>query len=280
MSRSPERRNVRWRPWAIGLTWIAIVIFSAPLALSEALSLAPAGEPVTTAEKQTREDSVAVAGGSVPDPARAGAPEPIGEITLDRIHEELREQVSRVRDIKARVSITQISPRDGSKSEGELQLAAIFPDLARATWTKPEIYAGVFYIIDVQANLYTEYVPATGEAHRLPLDQVLSGQSYLQLTPDQLFSLPPAERFQLDLETVTELDSASYAVVSAKEYNSDKTYRIWVDTDRWLVSRMQMLSPDGKVQAHVEVLDLEINQGLDAAALRLLPPGTVQRSYP
>jgi len=140
---------------------------------------------------------------------------------------------------------------------------------------------GVFYIIDVQANLYTEYVPATGEAHRLPLDQVLSGQSYTSSSrPTSFFRCPPAERFELDLETVTELDSASYAVVSAKEYDSDKTYRIWVDTDRWLVSRMQMLSPDGKVQALVEVLDLEINQGLDAAALRLLPPGTVQRSYP
>lgn len=280
MSRSPKRRKTRWRPWAIGLTWIAIVILSAPLAFSEALPLSPTGEPVTAAEKQARGDSAAAPGSSVADPVRPGAPEPLDEITLERIHQELREQVGRVRDIKARVSITQISPRDGSKSEGELQLAAIFPDLARATWTKPEIYAGVFYIIDVQANLYTEYVPATGEAHRLPLDQVLSGQSYIQLTPDQLFSLPPAERFELDLETVTELDSASYAVVSAKEYDSDKTYRIWVDTDRWLVSRMQMLSPDGKVQALVEVLDLEINQGLDAAALRLLPPGTVQRSYP
>ena len=143
---------------------------------------------------------------------------------MDRIHHELREQVARVRDIKATVSLTQVSPRDGSKSEGELQLAAIFPDLARATWTKPEIYAGVFYIIDVQANLYTEYVPATGEAHRLPLDHVLSGQPYIQLTPDQLFSLPPAERFDLDLETVTEMDEASYAVVSAKEH--DRTRRI------------------------------------------------------
>ena len=104
-----------------------------------------------------------------------------------------------------------------------------------------EIYAGVFYIIDVQANL-TPNTSRDGRSAPAALDQVLSGQSYIQLTPDQLFR-SPAERFELDLETVTELDSASYAVVSLRNTIRLKTYRIWVDTDRWLVSRMQMLLP-------------------------------------
>ena len=178
------------------------------------------------------------------------------------------------------VSFTQISERDGSKSEGELQLAAIFPDLVRATWTKPEIYAGVFYILDAQANVYTEYVPATGEAHRLPLDQILADQPLVQLNPDQIFSLPPADQFHLQLESVTEANGISYAVISATEKSTGQAYRVWVDTERWLVTRMQMLSPEGTVQALAEVLELHINQGVDAAALRVLPPGTIQLNYP
>src|SRR5690606_13629168 len=63
------------------------------------------------------------------------------ELTLERIHDELSQHIARVRDLTARVSFVQVSPRDGSKIEGELELAAIVPDLARATWVKPEIYA-------------------------------------------------------------------------------------------------------------------------------------------
>lgn len=201
-------------------------------------------------------------------------------ITLERIHAELSEHLSRVTDITARVSFVQRSPRDGSKTEGELELAAIFPDLARATWTKPEIYAGVFYILDAQANLYIEYVPATGEAHRLPLDQVLAGQPLVQISPDQIFALPSAEQFLLELAGVTQLNGSEYAVVNATEKASGQLYRVWVDTGRWLVTRVQSVTPQGEILATAEVLDINVNQGLEAAALRRLPPGTVQRSYP
>lgn len=213
-------------------------------------------------------------------PAGSDAAPVQADLTLDRIHAELKEHISRIKDVTARVRFVQISPRDGSKIEGELELAAILPDLARATWIKPEIYAGVFYILDAQANWYIEYVPATGEAHRLPLDQVLAGQSLVQISPDQIFSLPSAEQFHLELAAVTELNGVRYAVVKATEKASGQVYRVWVDTGRWLVTRMQSVSPSGEIQATAEVLDIRVNQGLEAAALRRLPPGTIHRSYP
>lgn len=268
-----------FRPWTIAL--FLIIAFGSPIALADALPLTQAGDPLVAAESLSREHALSTGGEAqtthetAPKGAK-GAP----AITLERIHEELEQHVAQVRDLKATVSFTQVSARDGSKSEGELQLAAIFPDLVKATWTKPEIYAGVFYIIDVPANVYIEYVPATGEAHRLPLDQVLAEQPLVQLNPDQIFSLPPAEQFDLDLETVSLTDDVSYAVVSATERATGQKYRIWVDTERWLVTRMQMLSPSGDVQAVAEVIDLAINQGIDAATLRRLPPGTIQRTYP
>jgi len=202
------------------------------------------------------------------------------EITLERIQAELSEHVSRVKDVTAKVSFVQRSPRDGSMIEGELEIAAIFPDLARATWTKPEIYAGVFYILDAQANLYIEYVPATGEAHRLPLDQVLAGQQLIQISADQIFSLPSAEQYFLELTSVIQLDGVRYAVVQATEKATSQVFRVWVDTGRWLVTRMQSVTPKGEIQATAEVLDVRVNQGLEAASLRRLPPGTIQRSYP
>lgn len=257
-----------------------MIASASQLALAESLPLIQTGEPLTAAESHAREHAQSAAGEAAETSSRGVKGTPA--LTLERIHQELEQHVARVRDVKATVSFVQISERDGSKSEGELQLAAIFPDLVKATWTKPEIYAGVFYIIDVPANVYIEYVPATGEAHRLPLDRVLAEQPLvqIQLNPDQLFSLPPAEQFQLDLESVSEANGITYAVVSATERATGQKYRVWVDTQQWLVTRMQMLSPAGDVQVTAEVLDLQINQGIDAAALRRLPPGTIQRIYP
>lgn len=202
------------------------------------------------------------------------------ELTLERIHDELSQHIARVRDLTARVSFVQVSPRDGSKIEGELELAAIVPDLARATWVKPEIYAGVFYILDAQANQYIEYVPATGEAHRMPLDQILAGQPLVRIAPEQIFSLPPAEQFILELTDVAQVDGVRYAVVQATDKASGQVYRVWVDTGRWLVTRMQALTPKGDIQASAEVLEIRVNEGLEATALRRLPPGTIQRSFP
>lgn len=273
------RATRRFRPvWTILL--VTMMAMGSSVAWAETLPLIQTGDPLAT-EAHAREHSVSASAEAVAETtprASKGTP----PITLERIHRELEQHVAQVRDVKATISFVQISERDGSKSEGELQLAAIFPDLVKATWTKPEIYAGVFYIVDVPANVYIEYVPATGEAHRLPLDRVLAEQPLvqIQLNPDQLFSLPPADQFDLQLEAVSEADGITYAVVSATERTSGQKYRIWVDTQQWLVTRMQMLSPAGNVQTTAEVLDLELNQGIDAAALRRLPPGTIQRTYP
>lgn len=263
--------------WTICL--VLFIAFGSQVVSADSLPLIQTGDPSIAAESPSREHFISIESEAAAEPSRQ-ASQTAPAITLERIHHELERHVAQVRDVNATVSFTQISPRDGSKSEGELQLAAIFPDLVRATWTKPEIYAGVFYIIDVQANAYIEYVPATGEAHRLPLDQILAEQPLVQINPDQIFSLPPADQFDLDLESVSETNGIVHAVVSATENATGQMYRIWVDTERWLVTRMQMLSPTGTVQAVAEVLDLKINQGVDAAALRRLPPGTIQRTYP
>lgn len=203
-------------------------------------------------------------------------PESRGELTLDDISARLERQLETAFDVIAQVKFVQIAA-DGSKNEGILRLEAIFPDLVRATWIKPEIYEGVFFILDFDHNTYTEYIPATGEAFKHPLDQILDQQSPIPLRPQQFFSLPSTTEFDLSLTGVDHEEG--YAAIQAVERATGRVYDIRVDTERWLATRIEGRTPDGRVE-YAEAFDIQINQDLNAASLRLLPPGTVERSYP
>lgn len=198
-------------------------------------------------------------------------------LTLQDIAGQLSDRLATVADVSVLVSFTQFSNRDGSKNEGELQLEAVLPHLIRATWTKPEIYSGVFFILDSQANQYIEYIPAMAEAHIRPLDQVLDQQTPIQISPEQLFTLPPAENF--DLTLVTADTTTDTATVQAVEHASGQTYLITVDTARWFITRIEERNPDGQVVRIAEATDFRINQDLNAASLKRLPPGTIERTY-
>src|SRR5690554_4636195 len=70
--------------------------------------------------------------------------------TVEYITEQLAERFEEVHDITANITYIQVSSRDGSKSEGQLQLLAIFPDLVRATWVKPDLLSGILWIADTE----------------------------------------------------------------------------------------------------------------------------------
>lgn len=199
--------------------------------------------------------------------------------TLDEIANELKYRLESVSDVTAQVTFAQFSEKDGSKNEGMLKLEAIFPDLIRATWNSPEIYSGVFFILDTTKNTYTEYVPAMGEAHRLPLDQVIDQQSVIQLAPEQLFSLPSADDYNLKLiNSVADLPSGYVIVEAVEKIERAQVFTMWVDTSRWLITRIEERDKDGRLVRLAEATNIRVNQNLNENTLRLLPPGTVERS--
>lgn len=199
-------------------------------------------------------------------------------LTLEQIIDELAVHLSQVRDVTATLNVSFM--RDDSEVKGELALAAIFPDLIRATWVQPEFYSGMFYILDAEEETYTEYWPAIGEARKLPLYEVLDNQSPIPLTPDQLFSLPSQDEFNLELSQVENGGEVVYALVTAVDKQTGETFRVWVDTEKWIVTQVESLSPEGRVELSAKAVDIEINQDLNEAFLRRLPPGTVQRRFP
>lgn len=203
-------------------------------------------------------------------------------LSVEQIADTLNARIQEVHDVSATVSFVQVAVRDGSRTEGEVRLAAIFPDLVRATWLKPEYLAGVIWILDAENNLFTQYIPVSGEATRLPLNETLEDQTALPLTtPDDLFTLPPQDQFDL---TIVDSDSGDadphHVHIRATSKDVDHSYLLLVDTSKWLVTRFQSLTAKGTIDFSAEARDIHINQSLQAADLRRLPPGAIERSYP
>lgn len=204
------------------------------------------------------------------------------ELKIEYIAERLAARFKDVSDVTATISFVQVSPRDGSRSQGQMLLQAIFPDLARAAWIKPDFLSGIVWILDMQRNRFTQYEPTTGAARHHPLDEVLSEQTLIPLAPEQLFSLPSLERFSLEVEAVTEEGDQGrrLAAVHAVNLESGRRARFWVDIDDWLVVRIESLTASGTLELAAWTEHVEINKGLTRSELRSLPPGTAEISLP
>ena len=161
-----------------------------------------------------------------------------------------------------------------------MHVRAIFPNLARASWIKPDILSGIFWILDTERNRFTQYQPTTGQAQHHPLSEVVSDQAPIPLTPEQLFSLPSAEQFSLEVIGHSTAKDDPWAVVRAVDNNSSKEYRVWVDLDAWMVTQMESLGPDGSLELSAQAHNIQINQGITPAELRRLPPGTQEIHIP
>lgn len=212
--------------------------------------------------------------------AEKAGPAEDSTISIDQIADTLTARIQDVRDMSARVSFVQVSERDGSRMEGEVHLAAIFPNLVRATWIKPDYLSGVIWILDSENNTFTQYIPVSGEAARHPLDKALEDQAALPFAaPQDLFTLPPTDQF--DLVIVDEVQTNPHQVMvraTSKEIN--QAYLLLVDTSKWLVTQFQTLNAKGAVNFSAEARDIQVNQSLQAADLRRLPPGVIERSFP
>ena len=236
-------------------------------ALAAAFAAFFAGTPLARAE-------------NAPAPAPQAEVPPPQPLTIEGIAERLAVRFRDVDDITARIQFVQVSPRDGSRSQGELLLQAIFPDLARAAWLKPDFLSGIVWILDTQRNRFTQYEPTTGAARHHPLSEVMADQALIPLAPEQLFSLPSEDYFALSVEELPADAAPAQAVVRAVDTRSGKVYRIWVDTAEWLVTRIESLTADGRVELSAWAAEIHINRGLTKAELRQLPPGTKEISLP
>src|SRR5690606_35718486 len=114
---------------------------------------------------------------------------------------------------------------------------------------------------------FTQYQPATGEAMHQPLDSILGDmKAQIPLTPEDLFSLPSSEQYDLDVtDLVTQDDGASWAVVRAVDNQTGQTFRVWVDLNDWLVTQVERLTPEGRVEVTAKAHSIQLNQGLTAA---------------
>lgn len=217
----------------------------------------------------------------VPASLASEGPEAASEgIEIDFVAEMLKERIDEVRDVSAIVTFFNVSARNGSRDEGRVHLAAIFPDLIRVTFIQPEFFSGVFYILDSERNLFTQYAPATGEAQHHRLDETLSQSLPIQITPEQLFTLPPEDLFDLAVVEASTAPGESYALVEALHKESGARYQVRVDLERRLVTEIASFHADGGIAFMAEASAIIVNQGLSAAVLRQLPAGTIERSFP
>lgn len=202
------------------------------------------------------------------------------ELTVDYIAEKLAARVQNVIDLSATVAFTQTSSRNGARSDGEIQLQAIFPGLVRAAWTNPDILRGLLWILDTHNDRFTQYEPSTGEARHHPLSEILADYPPLPLTPEQLFSLPSSEQYELEVAEQSSEGERPYAMVRAVDKKTKSEYRVWVDITDWMVTRVESLNSGGAVQVSAWVREIHMNLGLSAADIRALPPGTIERPMP
>lgn len=211
----------------------------------------------------------------------AGA-DPAAEYTVDFIVERLNHRIEQVKDLSATISFVRVSARDGSRMEGTIRLEAVFPSVIRATFLRPELWEGALFILDAETNTFTQYWPTTGQADLFALDETLKevggSRALVPVTPEDLFTLPSPEEFDLKIVEVRKGNGREYAVVEATaKAGAAERYRLWVDTLDWLVTHIETLGSDGRVKDSADATEIKINQGLPAAPLRALPPGTVVR---
>lgn len=201
--------------------------------------------------------------------------------TVDHIVEQLSNRVEQVQDLSATISFVRISARDGSKTEGTIRLEAVFPDVIRATFLRPELWEGALFILDAEQNAFTQYWPTTGQADVFALDETLKEvggpRALIPLTPEDLFTLPSPEEFDLEIVEIANHDAREFAVVEATPKVGGDRYRLWVDTLDWLVTRIESIGPDGKVKDSADATGIKINESIPKAPLRALPPGSVVR---
>lgn len=199
------------------------------------------------------------------------------DLTVEYIAENLAARMQSVIDISANVSFTQVSPRNGSRSDGEIQIKAIFPNLVRAVWMSPDLLRGLLWIVDTQNDRFTQYEPTTGEARHHLLSDVVKDVPLLPLSPDQIFSLPSTEQFNLEIAEASLEGDDPFAVVRAVDKRSSSEYRVRVDLSDWMVLQIESISPTGTVELSAQVEKVHINMGLTATDIRALPPGTIER---
>lgn len=201
--------------------------------------------------------------------------------TVEHIVEQLSNRVEQVQDLSATISFTRISARDGSKTEGIIRLEAVFPDVIRATFLRPELWEGALFILDAEQNTFTQYWPTTGQADLFALDEVLKEvggpRALIPLTPEDLFTLPSPEEFDLEIAEIASHNEREYAVVEATPKVGGDRYRLWVDTLDWLVTRIESIGPGGSVKDAADATGIQINQGILTSPLRALPPGSIVR---
>ncbi len=201
--------------------------------------------------------------------------------TVDHIVEQLNYRVAQVQDLSATISFVRIGARDGSRTEGTVRIEAVFPHVIRATFLGPPLWEGVVFILDAERNTLTQYTPTTGQADVYALDEMLRDlggtREIIPVRPEDLFTLPSPDEFNLAVVEVKAENGREYAVVDAAAKAGAERYRLWVDTVDWIVTRIESMGSDGKVKDAADAIEVKINQGISAPPLRTLPPGATVR---
>lgn len=206
--------------------------------------------------------------------AAAASPAAAQTPTVDEIVALLQEAYDELDDIQLTVRMKEIHPRDGTVSEGRVDVTARMPDLIRLTYHEPEIWTGMIVVIDYGRDRTHWYQPILNRTYVMSVERFLI-ESQLPVRPEDLLVAPSPDDFLLEIVGTQTQGGSSLVLLEARlrEQPDDGRIVAWVDLDNRMIARLEGYNASGALQVVVDIDGVKKNVGVSAAELRRTPPG-------
>jgi hypothetical protein len=233
-------------------------------------------------------------------------------IELEQIQDLLTERYKNLVDISFLGKVTRFVPETQEVLQNaSFRLRAVLPNQVRVTFISPEIYSGVEYLLDQKLEQVIIHMPITEMAQCQSVESFLQSYSIAVgsvnvFNPSSLFASPEGEKFyEMELVEVAANGSKRNAVIEIrplpdgieavedvvedvlgeklKEWDTDLTelvnsviIRVWVDLDLAMITRIEELDEEYRVNYTLDIQEVEFNTGLQGDILMKLPKGTIK----
>lgn len=219
--------------------------------------------------------------------------------TVESIREGLEQRFANVQDVRVSMLVQEFDPATQAVRQfAAFRIDAIPPGLVRLTYTQPDIMSGLVTLVDYSRSQVYLYNPVMemSECHTLHDYAASLGMPATNL--DTLFVIPSEDAYDIEVTHLERVNGSTYAVLRAVSSGSldaelshagledlldgqldldePHTLKVWVDVDRSIIHRVQVLDQEGRLLYEAEATAIQFDLGMRESQVRSLP-GSVGR---
>ncbi len=201
-------------------------------------------------------------------------------VGVDEIFANSQAVMDKAKTMSLNMAMTQVAP---DKSEMKIR-ATILGDrglgIYRITMLEPAAMADQVIVIDTKAKKMRMYMPVSNQIIVRSLDEGGAGAAPGGMGFDfsRLSQLPSQKDYDIKLTSVQKTSSGDVYVLSvtAKKKGaqggiSTGTQKVWIRSDDWMVSKVELYDDKGQLQGTILLQDLKLNPKLTKTQLTQLP---------